>query len=212
MNKTNVLCRMNRFMMEAFSRQTIAELQQHTLFKLMLPVFNTFLQLNVSKEIEKDCQVIQRAAELYQSGHTPADDDVRELLQQSKTIDQTFLRDVSAFPIAIHIDYADIEKVRQQRIECLLRESHRIMTQWSGTPRITLAITSLYDHHEFNAIVYDILHLYSLETQQLSRSVRMPSLLFIARDALTQTVSITMETVVKRLAAEVTERVYRHAH
>ena len=210
MNKVEVLCRMNRFMMEMFSRQTIAELQQHTLFKLMLPVFNSFLELNVRKEIEKDRQVIQRAAELYRSGRTPADEDLRELLQQSKTIDQTFLQDASVFPIAIHIDYADIESVRKQRIEYLLRESHRIMTQWASSARITAAIATLYDSHEFNAIVYDILHLYSLETRQLSRSVRIPSVMFIARDRLTQTVSTSMEVVAKKLAADLTSRIYRH--
>lgn len=212
MNKADLLCNMNRFMMEEFSRRTIADLQQHTLFKLVLPAFNSFLELNVRKEVAKDRQVILRAAELYQSGTTPVDADVRGLLQQAKEIDQTFLRQISLFPININIDYAAIEKVRQQRVQCLLHESHRIITQWASTAQITAAITTLYDRHEFNAILYDMLHLYSLETRLLSRSVRIPAVLFVARDALTKTVSATMQAVAKSLAAEMSGRIYRRAN
>ena len=91
-----------------------------------------------------------------------------------------------------------------------MRASHRIITQWASTAQITATIAALYDRHEFNAILYDILHLYSLETRLLSRSVRIPSVLFVARDALTQTVSATMQAAAKSLAAEMSGRIYRH--
>jgi len=210
-NKAGLLCNMNQFMMEEFSRRTITGLQQHTLFKLMLPAFNSFLEMNVRKEVEKDRQVILRAAALYQSGTTPTDEDVRGLLQQAKAIDQDFLRQISVFPITVNIDYAGIEKVRQQRVQRLLNESHRILTQWASTAQLTAAIAALYDRDEFNVILYDILNLYSHETRLLSHSVRIPSLLFVARDALTQKVSATMQTVAKSLAKEMSGRLYRRA-
>lgn len=196
-------------MMEEFSRRTIAGLQQHTLFRVMLPVFNSFLELNVRKEVEKDRQVIMRAEELYQSGTTPGDQDVRGLLQQAKEVDRVFLQQVSIFPIAIKIDYAEIEKVRHQRVGHLLHESHRILSRWENARKFRTVIAELYDAHEFNAILYDILKLYSVETRALSNSVRLPAVMFVARDSLTKTVSTTMQDTAKSLAAQITGRIFR---
>lgn len=211
MDKTAVLCRMNRLMMEEFSRRTIAGLQRHTLFRVMLPIFNSFLELNVRKEVEKDRQVIMRAEELYLSGTTPGDQDVRGLLQQAKEVDRAFLQQVSIFPIAIKIDYAEIEKVRHLRVGHLLHESHRILSQWANSRKFTTTISELYDADEFNAILYDILRLYSVETESLSHSVRLPAVMFVARNSLTRTVSTTMQDAAKSLAAQITGRIYRQA-
>ncbi len=212
MNKVDVLCHMNQSMMEAFSQQTITKLQEHTLFKLALPVFNSFLELNVRKEVDKDSRVIRCAAKLYQAGSTPTDQDVHELLRRAKEIDQTFLQNISTLPITINLNYAQIEKVRQQRMQILLHESYRVFTEYSNAPKITLALTAIYEKHEFKALLYDILHLYSLETRLLSRSVKMPSVMFVARDALTQTVFATMQSVAKSLVAHMYERVYLGKH
>lgn len=206
MNKAGVLCRMNQSMMEEFSRRTVAALKQHKLYKLMLPAFQSFLELNVRKEIEKDCQVITRAAMLYRTGATPGEEDVRRLLQQFREIDQHFLREITGIPITINIDYAAIESVRRQRIQHLLLVSQRILARWEVTPQIRGVIAELYDYHEFNALLYSILNLYSMEAKMLSRSVRVPSILSYLRNSLTETFSSTMHTVAEDLAKELAGR------
>jgi hypothetical protein len=202
---------MNRYMMDEFSRRTVAALKQHTLFKVTLPVFQSFLELNVRKEVEKDCQVITRAATLCQTGARPGDGDVRKLLQQSREIDQTFLQEITVFPITINIDYVAIEKTRQQRIRCLLLASHRIFTQWEFTPQISAVITDLHDYQELSELLYSILCLYCIEAKMLSRSVRIPSAFSFARNKLTEIFSNTMHTVAKDLSTELADRIHRRS-
>ncbi len=91
MNRVNLLYSINRAMMEDFSRQTIEDLKNHTLFRLVLPSFRNFLDINVAKEIEKNRRVITSATSLYQSGARPDQNQVETLLQESREIDQEFL-------------------------------------------------------------------------------------------------------------------------
>ena len=114
---------MNRFMLQAFSQRTVEGLKSHTLFRLALPPFQSFLDINLSKEVEKDRSVITRAFELHQSAIQPGPDHIATLLQEARKIDQTFLRKATVFPIDIQIQYQDIEQYRQQRIELLLQTS-----------------------------------------------------------------------------------------
>ncbi len=132
MNRVNVLCAMDRVMMEAFSQRTVEGLKDHTLFRLALPAFQSFLDINVGKEVEKDRVVISLAARMHQSGTKPGPAQVTALLQEARAIDQTFLRKATMFPIDIRIQYQDIERYRQQRIELLLQTSYHILTQWQA--------------------------------------------------------------------------------
>ena len=65
--------------------------------------------------------VIALAARVYQSGTKPGPDHVVALLQEAREIDKTFLRKATVFPVDIQIQYQDIERYRQQRIELLLQ-------------------------------------------------------------------------------------------
>ena len=84
MNRVNVLCAMNRFMMEAFSQSTVEGLKAHTLFRLALPPFQSFLNINVGKEMEKDRRVIAQAAKVLLSGTKPGPGHVATLLQEAR--------------------------------------------------------------------------------------------------------------------------------
>ena len=57
-------------MMEAFSQRTVEGLKGYTLFRLALPAFQSFLDINVGKEVEKDRVVISRAASMRSEEHT----------------------------------------------------------------------------------------------------------------------------------------------
>ncbi len=196
-------------MMEAFSRRTVEGLKSYTLFRLALPPFQSFLNINVGKEVEKDRLVILQAADLHRSGTEPDPDHVAALLQQAREIDQTFVRKAAMFPIDIRIRYRDIEHYRQQRIELLLQTSYRILTQWQGVSSFRAAVNKLYDEVQFRELLHDILGLYALETRMLSRSVRIPHLLSLARDAVTQIITNIMEQEAEALAKSLAHTVYR---
>jgi hypothetical protein len=211
MNRVNVLCAMNRVMMETFSQRTVEGLKGHTLFRLALPPFRSFFDINVGKEVEKDRRIITRAYMLQQSGITPDPGHVATLLQEAREIDQSFLRKAAVFPIDIQIQYQDIEHYRQQRIELLLQTSYRILSQWQNVSSFRAAVNELYSEAQFRALLHDILRLYAMETRMLSRSVRIPRLLSLARDTVTQTITNIMEQEAEALAKSLAHSVYRRS-
>jgi hypothetical protein len=213
MNRVDLLCTMDRVMMETFSQRTVEGLKGHTLFRLALPPFQSFLDINVGKEVEKDRRVITRADMLQQSGITPDPDPdhVATLLQEARDIDQSFLHKAAVFPIDIQIQYQDIEHYRQQRIELLLQTSYRILSQWQDVSSFRAAVNKLYNEAQFRDLLHDILKLYAMETRMLSRSVRIPRLLTLARDTVTQTIAKVMEQEAEALAKSLAHTVYRRS-
>jgi hypothetical protein len=211
-DKVRVLCAMSGAMMQEFSTRTAARLEDHTLFRLMLPVFRAFLDINVRKEIEKDRLVIMRAATAQRAGSAPQEADIQQLLQQAREIDQKFLQQAVAFPVSIHIEYRDIEEFRRRRIERLLELAGRLLAQWEVTLRFRAAVAGLYAPDEFRVLLREILELYSAETKMLSRSVHIPQIFNFARDSLSETVHTVMVSVAKGLAGELTHKVYRRAY
>lgn len=196
-------------MLEAFSQRTVEGLKSYPLFRLALPPFQSFLDINVAKEVEKDYIVIARAGELQQSVTTPGPVDVTALLQEAHEIDQNFLDKVAKFPVNIDIQYQDIERYRQQRIEILLQTSYRILTQWQGVSSFRTAVKKLYTEKQFRDLLDNVLKLYASETRMLSRSVRIPSLLALARDSVTQTITGVMQQQAEALAKSLAHTVYR---
>jgi hypothetical protein len=202
---------MDKHMLEAFSRRTAEGLKQHTLFRMMLGPLQSFLEVNVSKEVEKDRQVILLAASLVEDGRFPTRLDVQRLLAMARDIDRAFLQQAAIFPVDLIIDYQDIEPVRQQRIQNLLNECHQLLRQWRTMTCMRDAMAALYDADQFEKLLFDFLNLYSLETKMLSHSVRMPAVLSFARESVTQTVYVVMESVARQLANELASRLYRRA-
>ncbi len=212
MDKARVLCAMSGAMMQEFSTRTAAGLADYTLFRLLLPAFRAFLDINVRKEIEKDRLVILHAAAAQRAGSAPQEADIQQLLQQAREIDQQFLQQAAVFPVSIHIEYRDIEQFRRRRIERLLELAGRLLAQWQVTPRFRAVVASLYDPDAFRALLREILELYSAETKMLSHSVHIPQIFNFARDSLSETVHTVMISVANGLADELTHKVYRRVH
>ena len=199
---------MNRYMMEAFSQRTVEGLKNYSLFRLALPAFQSFLDINVSKEVEKDQIVIARAAELNQTGFQPGSAHINALLHKSRKIDQAFLRKASAFPINIQIQYQDIEQYRKMRIELLIQSSYNILSHWEHKSSFRSTVYELYNEDQFRDLLQNLLGLYADETRMLSRSVRIPSLLSLARDSVTQTITTVMDQEAKALARSLAHTIY----
>lgn len=199
-------------MLRAFSRRTVEGLKRYPLFKLMLPPFQSFLEINVKKEIEKDKQAILCAAKALQSQQPPDDTDVKNLLRQARDIDLDFLQQAQMFPISFNIHYEDIEPYRQQRIERLLDLSYNMLKQWQKTPRFSAAISKLYNEEQYCQRLNEILQLYAMETRGLSRSIRLPHLIGLAKDALVETIGTVMNQEARALAISLTRKVYQRQH
>jgi hypothetical protein len=208
-DKIRVLCAMSGATMKEFSTRTAVRLGDYTLFRLMLPPFQAFLDINVGKEVEKNRLVIRRAGFAQRARRTPQESDIRWLLQQARDIDRTFLQQAVPFPINIHIEYRDIDRLRTRRIERLLELAGQLLSEWEVTPRFRTAVARLYSRAEFESLVREILELYCTETRMLSHSVHLPRIFDSTRDSLAETVYSVMVTVARELAGELTDTVYR---
>ncbi|MEW7986386.1 MAG: hypothetical protein AB2805_04295 [Candidatus Thiodiazotropha sp.] len=196
-------------MMETFSQRTAEGLRNYRLFRLALPPFPSFLDINVEKEVEKDRMVIFGAAEAHSSGTELDPNQVSALLQRAREIDQTFVRKAAVFPIDIRIQYQDIEHYRQQRFELLSETSYRIFDHWQDVPSFRTVAKELFSESQFSGLLHRLLSLYSIETHMLSRSIRLPNLLTMARDSVTQTISNVMENEAYTLSKSLAHTVYR---
>lgn len=209
MDRAGLLCAMDRYMLEEFSRRTTQGLRQHALFRLLLGPLRDFLESNVNKEIEKDRQVILHAASLVQADKFPTGQDTQHLLELARDIDRAFLQQTVILPVELDIQYREIEPIRQQRIQSLLNETHQLLRQWQTMTCLRNALAMLYDAPQFAKLIFDILHLYSLETRLLSHAVRLPGLISFARESLTQNVYVVMESVARPLSTELANRLFR---
>jgi hypothetical protein len=209
MNKVSALCAMDRAMMQTFSQRTVEGLAANTLFRLALPPFKSFFEINLEKETAKDRMVILNAAGVCRSGSAPDADYLLTLLQEARTIDTRFLRKAAVFPVDIRIDYRDIENARKQRFELLWQASYRVLGEWEGARSFRDAVQSLYTEAQFRNLLDDILGLYVTETRMLSRSVHIPHLFALARDTLTATITGVMNREARALAGELARKLYR---
>lgn len=212
MDKVRVLCAMSGAMLQEFSTRTAVQLGDYTLFRVMLPPFQAFLDINVRKEVEKNRLVIRHAGVAQRGRRTPQEGDIQWLLQQARDIDRKFLQQAAPFPINIHIEYRDIDQLRARRIERLLELAGQLLSQWEVTPRFRTAVARLYSRAEFESLLCEILELYCAETRMLSRSVHIPRIFDSARDSLAETVHSVMVRVARGLAGELTHTVYRRPH
>ena len=189
-------------MMKEFSTRTIEGLRRHKIFKLILPAFTSFLEINVNKEVEKDKQIILCAFELKTQGRPPTDEDTAGLLQKSREIDRKFLQDISTLAASIDIRYEVIEQYRSRRIRKILEEVYRVLIAWDSIRGFRTVIISLYTHDQLVQFLREIFTLYINETRTLSESVKIPRKLLIVRNTLFQRVGTIMEQVADDLATE----------
>lgn len=194
--------------MQRFSRNTVAELKTHTLFHLALPPLQSFLEINVNKEVEKDRRVITRAASLVDQGRQVEQTHSKALLQEFREVDREFIKQAAAFLINISIPYQDIEPCRRKRIELLLGLSHDILSQWQPGTSLRRAVKQLYTEAQLFELLQEILRLYTKETRMLSNSIQLPSVLNTVRNKVLQTVTDAMEKQATALARSAAKTIY----
>ncbi|MDJ0958701.1 MAG: hypothetical protein QNI91_17680 [Arenicellales bacterium] len=206
MNMARLLCRMDEYVMREFSHRTTKALETHTLFRISFLLFRSLLEHNVQKEIAKDELVICHTAEVLLADKPVEAVDRQTLYQKSLEIDTAFLRRAALLPIRINIPYEAIEPVRKRRIDSLSLATYHLLERWHSDGRFHSAVKAQYSNPELCQRITEILHLYSLETQILSRAVRLP--LLSSRDKLAAQLLETMERVGTDLAHELTTQIY----
>jgi len=197
--RARALARLNRALLQAFSRRATGALRATLPLRLALPHLEPLLARNVAKEVRKDALVIERA------GRAP----LAELLAEARRIDREFLTGVGGMPIRIVVPYAEIEPLRARRVALLGDAARRILDAWPPGRRARAALRACFTRAELEALVREDLRLYALETRALSGAVRLPAILRPAREAIAERLLAIMQASASELARDAAERVFR---
>lgn len=195
----------------AYSRRTTDALRAVLPLRMALPRIEPFLAQNVAKEVQKDALVIRRASEALRQGIAPDDAMLRQLFQATREIDSAFLARVRGLPVTIVIRYEEIEPIRVRRIGRLLDAAYAILERWPKGKNGREALQASFSRAELQQLIHDLMRLYALETQALSRSLRLPALLVPLRDGIARNLYRIMNDVAGRMARDLLVTVYRHA-
>lgn len=209
MNQAAALAALDRRILLDYSARTSRALAKAMPLRIAVPHIEAVLAFNVGKEIEKDALVIREAALISGAGSADDPDTVRRLLLQTREIDAAFLGRVGKLPVGIVIPYEQIEPVRLRRIERLYGGARRILSAWPGERRMRAALQAAYTRVELERLIADWLRLYALETQVLSRAVRLPALLVPVRERIAEGLFRIMHDTGARLAHAAAATVYR---
>lgn len=209
MDRARALAAVNRRILETFSRRTVEALRAALpAVRFVLPHLEPLLALNVAKEAQKDALVIRYGADALGAGSAPGHDAVRRLLDETKRIDRDFIDRIGAFPVSIVIRYEAVVPARMQRIERLLSSAYRILGAWRTVSRMRAALRASYTQPEFEHELHAMLKLYALETNALSRSVRLPAMLAPLRERLAGGLHSAMNAVGAQLTSDLSRVVY----
>ncbi len=199
----------NRQLLEDYSRRTTAALRQALPLRLALPRLEPFLAENVAKEVDKNAKVIALVAAAVAAGRRIDEETLRGLLAEHRQVDRNFLDRVGDFPVGIVIRYEEIEPVRRRRIALLAATVETILHAWRGQRRLRAALCAAYPSPQLERPVHELLRLYALETQLLSRSLRLPALLVPLREKLAQSLYGVMNEQAQHAARDAARVVYR---
>lgn len=183
-------------------------MKDRSLACMPLPFLRTYMQANVQKEADKDRLIIEYAAARHGAGRRCCDFDIEELFEMTKQVDRSFLRKVTIPSLSIKVRYDDIAAIRKARIDCIARAVHDLLSHWAGDAPLEDAVRSAYGGNEFRETMKEFLHLYNLETKQLSGSIRLFGPLQMAVDLFTNTLFRIMEEVSDTMIDEYLKDIY----
>jgi hypothetical protein len=203
MNKVDILCGMDRDMMYEFSRQSVERLRSGLRFRLIMPLFSDLMDANVEKEVEKDVLIIKSAARAFSDGVDGESMNIAGLFRETIEVDRRFMEKLLRLP-PLSICYGCIEDIRKKRIRLLVSTVYDILSQWLDSIPFRSAVKRAYSRQEFETLLNKMLHLYTLETRELSNSFKLP----LAKELFTSAVFNTMEGVADSLAAAFGRKIY----
>lgn len=209
MSPVDALVAIDRRILEAYSHRTTNALRAVLPLRIALPRIEPFLALNVAKEVQKDALVIRRAHEALHHDMEPSAAMVRQLFQATREMDHAFLARVKSLPVGIVIRYDVIEPIRMRRIDRLLRATHALLGNWQEGKNGRNALLTSFSRTELQQLLHDLLRLYAHETQALSQSLRLPTLLVPLRDGIARNLYRIMNDVAGVMARDLAATVYR---
>jgi hypothetical protein len=208
-DNVGILCEKDNDFLHDYSRRCIERLTGHSLFSVPFPFLSAYLEANIKKETDKDRLIIEQAAEALASGKEPGDVDIEDIFERTKTVDKVFVRRLLIPSFSIKVRYEDIADIRKKRILRLSTTAGEVLRAWGDARSFSAVVRTTYTGSEFRDILLEILHLYNLETRQLTNSIKLFSPFNRAIGAFAENVFDTMENVSAQICDEYTEKLFQ---
>ncbi|MGE5301239.1 MAG: hypothetical protein ACM3MB_09805 [Acidobacteriota bacterium] len=208
MGRIDMLCDADKEMMLDFSRLCVARLGDHLPLKLLISVFEHFLDANVLKEIDKDRLIIEHAAAAFEVGGDREAVNADALFEMTKTVDQDFIRRFSNALFAIRMRYADFAGIRKERILSYVDLVFDLLGNWHDGLSFAEAVKHAFPEEQYARILGRILHLYNLETKILGNSLTFHGPAAKLKDLFAEKLFVIMESTAGEIAAGHARRAY----
>lgn len=209
MDNVGILCDKNNDFLHDYSRRCIERLTGHSLFSVSLPFLSAYLEANIKKETDKDRIIIEHAAKALAAGKEAGDANIDELFEKTKIVDRAFVRSLLIPSFSIQVRYQDIADIRKKRIARLSTTAGEVLRAWGSARSFSAVVRKTYSEPQFREILLDILHLYNLETRNLTDSISFFSPFNRAIGMFAENVFDTMETVAAAMVDEYAARLFR---
>jgi hypothetical protein len=207
-NRVDVLCETHGEMMIEFSRLCLGHLKKHPAFRLFLGVFRHFLDSNVLKEIDKDRLIIRHAAAEFEKGRHRTSIDINKLFNETKEIDNDFMKELSNPFLTIEIKYEEFGEIRKKRISAIVGLVFDLLHGWRDKKTFQANVKSSFTEKTYRAVLLEILHLYNVETRILSNSTTFHGPARKVKDLVTDKLFDVMEQTALEIASDFAGRVY----
>lgn len=205
---TSLICNNDQEMMLEFSRRCVRRLDAHLPLRLLLSPLRQFLDANVRKETEKNRLIIEHAAETFTGGKWEADVDVNTLFELTKRVDEDFVSRLSSPLFAFEVRYADIEEIRKRRIVALVNMVFDLQRNWKDAISFSTGVKRAFTEQRYMETLRELLHLYTVETKMLSKSIVLQGPAGAVRDLLTEKLFAAMEKTAGDVVVTYTRKVY----
>lgn len=209
MDKIGLLSAQDRLLLQEFSARCIDRLNDHFMLAFFLKVFCRFLEDNIRKEIEKDRLIIESVVRDFKAGKGEGEVDMGEIFEKTKDVDNDFLKKIAILPLTLEVRYDDIEDIRKERIALLVHFVFTVFRNWDDPIPFCDVVRTTFTEERFQEIITRILHLYTLETRMLSKSVKCFPVFATARNSFFDTLFKIMEKTGQDVAVEYTGSIFR---
>jgi len=207
-NLADILCIRHSEMMHEFSRRCINRLEGLGAFRLFISPFQHFLEANVMKEIEKDALIIGYAAASFEAGRGAVE--VEVVFERTKDVDRAFLEKLPV-PFRLNVRYDDFKEIRKQRIAALMSFVGELVKNQEGSISFPDLLKKTFTESRFREIIFDMFHLYNLETRMVGNSIALPPPARRVKDALVAKLFAEMEQAARDIADEYVHKIYNGA-
>jgi hypothetical protein len=173
---------------------------------IQFPVFKKFVDERLKKDVGYYSLCLDLAEELYEAGCNASDEDIENLLEETKEIDRKFIRAISHLPLRLTMEYDEIKNFRKERTILLLDLYLQLLKVGDEDTTYKEMVKGAYKKNDYIELNDNLLDLYAEEIFIINNSLR--SLIPMDVNTLSHRLFCTMQDMGRKLNREVADEIY----